>query len=171
MMSGISMTQVATMEVFMTAIKDLLDEKNTSDVFTIGPRDSVFDAVTRMVENNIGAILVIENSVIQGIMTERDYLRFITLQGRSAKDTPVQELMTKKVIYATPGTSLEDVMAIMTEARIRHLPVLFEGRLLGLVSIGDVVKQINKDRKAHITTLEAFISDSYPGPTSMEANN
>ncbi len=156
----------------MTTIKELLDEKNNSDVFTIDPGKSVFDAVTRMVENNIGAILVIENNVIQGIMTERDYLRFVTLQGRTARDTPVNDLMTRKVIYVTPETSLEDVMAIMTEARIRHLPVLFEGRLLGMVSIGDVVKQINKDRTAHITTLEAFISDAYPGPAStMEAKN
>ncbi len=154
----------------MTSIKELLDGKNNSEVITVGPQASVFDAVTKMVENNIGAILVIENKVIQGIMSERDYLRFVTLKGRTAKDVPVQDLMTRKVVYATPGTSLEDVMAIMTEARIRHLPVLFEGRLLGMVSIGDVVKQINMDRKAHITTLEAFISDSYPGPTSLEAN-
>ncbi len=154
----------------MTAIKELLDNKSSTDIFTISPQKSVFDAVTRMVENNIGAILVIENSIIQGIMTERDYLRFITLQDRTAQDTPVQDLMTRKVIYVTPDTSHEDVMAIMTEARIRHLPVLFEGRLLGMVSIGDVVKQINMDRKAHITTLEAFITDAYPGPASMEAN-
>lgn len=155
----------------MTSIKELLDEKNSSDVYTIGPESSVLEAVTRMVENNIGAILVIEKNVIQGIMTERDYLRFVTLQGRTARDTPVRDLMTRKVVYVTPGTSLEDVMAIMTEARIRHLPVLFEGRLLGLVSIGDIVKQINRDRKAHITTLEAFISDAYPGPTAMEAQS
>jgi len=155
----------------MTVIRELLDEKKNSEVFTVGPGDSVFAAVTRMVENNIGAILVIENNVIQGIMSERDYLRFITLQGRTSRDTPVHEVMTRKVIYVTPETTLEDVMAIMTEARIRHLPVLFEGRLLGMVSIGDVVKQISKNRKAHITSLEAFISDSYPGPASLKANN
>lgn len=153
----------------MTLIKDLLDKKNSTQIFSLTPQDSVFDAVTSMVENNIGAILVIEDRVIQGILTERDYLRFISTKGHSARETPIKELMTHKVIYVTPNTSVEDVMGIMTEARIRHLPVLFEGRLLGIVSIGDVVKQISQDRKVQISTLEAFIADPYPGPMSMDA--
>jgi CBS domain-containing protein len=153
----------------MRNIKELLAFKGVKEVHTIGPDDSVFDAVTRMVEMNVGAVLVIDDQVIKGIMTERDYLRFITEQGRTARDTPVRELMTTKVIYATPETTLNEAMAIMTEARIRHLPILAEGRLMGIISIGDLVKQISTDQEVHIRTLEEYISDSYPGPTAKKA--
>ncbi|RKZ13255.1 hypothetical protein DRQ50_10725 [bacterium] len=148
----------------MQTIKELLDFKGTGEVQMVGPEDTVFDAVTRMVEMNIGAVLVSENNVIVGIISERDYLRFITVQGRTARNTPVKEVMTAKVIYVTPDTSLDEVMAIMTGKRIRHIPVLIEGKLQGIVSIGDVVKQIASDQQVQIRTLEAYISDGYPGP-------
>ena len=150
----------------MKTIKELLDDKGQRPIHSVGPDDTVFTAVTRMVEKNVGAMLVIEDGTIKGIMTERDYLRFITVQGRTARDTPVRELMTKKVIYVTPDTRLNEVMGIMTTARIRHVPVLVDGDLLGIVSIGDVVKQISQDQELHIRTLEEYISDPYPGPAA-----
>lgn len=154
----------------MRTIKELIAFKGQNPVHTVGPDDSVFDAVTLMVEMNVGAVLVIEDNVIQGIMTERDYLRFITDRGRTARDTPVRDLMTRKVIYVTPDTSLDEAMGIMTEARIRHIPILSEGRLMGIVSIGDLVRQISSDREVQIRTLEEYISDSYPGPATKRAN-
>ncbi len=148
----------------MRTIKDLLEAKGHGPVHTIGPNDTLFDAVTRMVDMKIGAVLVVENNVIRGIISERDYLRFVASEGHSARETPIHTLMTRKVIYVTPETTLEAVMAVMTKARIRHIPVMSEGRLMGLVSIGDLVKQISANQEIHINTLEDFISDPYPGP-------
>ena len=155
----------------MKSIKELLDYKGQGTVHTVEPDDTVFTAVTRMVEMNIGALLVTEGEGIKGIMTERDYLRFITAKGRTARDTPVKEVMTSKVIYVTPDTELNEVMTIMTAERIRHVPVLREGELLGIVSIGDVVKQISQDQEIHIRTLEEYINDPYPGPTAKDPVN
>jgi len=155
----------------MKTIKELLDYKGQGTVHTVEPDDTVFTAVTRMVEMNSGALLVIEGEGIKGIMTERDYLRFITVKGRTARDTPVKEVMTGKVIYVTPDTELNEVMTIMTAERIRHVPVLREGELLGIVSIGDVVKQISQDQEVHIRTLEEYINDPYPGPTVKDPSN
>ena len=148
----------------MKTIKELLEYKGQGTVHTVEPDDTVFVAVTRMVEMNIGALLVTEGKDIKGIMTERDYLRFITVKGRTARDTPVSEVMTRKVIYVTPDTELNEVMTIMTAERIRHVPVLNNGDLMGIVSIGDVVKRISQDQKVHIRTLEEYINDPYPGP-------
>jgi signal-transduction protein with cAMP-binding, CBS, and nucleotidyltransferase domain len=156
-------------EAFMRTVRELLEFKGRATIHTIGPDETVFEAVTRMVDLNVGAILVVEDNVIKGILTERDYLRFITERGRTARNTPVNELMTRKVIYVTPDTTLDEAMGIMTEARIRHIPVLSEGRLMGLVSIGDLIKQISNNRKVHIKTLEEYINDRYPGPTAEEA--
>jgi len=149
----------------MRTIRELLEFKGQTPLYTIGPKKSVMDAVSLMVEMNVGAILVIDDNVIKGIITERDYLRFITQQGRSAADTPVSDLMTTKVVYVTPESSLDEVMGIMTEARIRHIPILSEGRLMGIVSIGDLVKQISSNQQVHIRTLEEYINGNYPGPT------
>lgn len=148
----------------MKSIRQLLENMGAREIIAIGPDASVFDAVTRMVENNVGAILVLEGGDLHGIMSERDYLRFISQIGKTARDTPVRDLMTTKIIYVTPETEIEEVMAIMTEARIRHMPVMAEGRLQGIISMGDLVKQISRDREVHIRTLEAYISDGYPGP-------
>jgi len=153
----------------MKTIAELLELKGATPVHTVGPDESVFAAVTRMVEMNIGAVLVCHENVIQGILTERDYLRFVSSKGRTAQETPVRDLMTRKIVYVTPECSLDEVMAIMTEQRIRHVPAMFEGRLIGIVSIGDVVKQISRDQKVQIRTLEDYISDSYPGPKRHEA--
>lgn len=145
-------------------IQDLLNAQGDRPLISTTPDANVFDAVATMVANNVGSILVIDNGRICGIMSERDYLRFVTVQGRTARDTPVHELMTRKVVYATPETSLTEVMAIMTSERIRHLPIMADKELKGIVSIGDVVKQMSKDQTAHIQVLEEYISDTYPGP-------
>jgi CBS domain-containing protein len=150
----------------MKNIKELLESKPQGIVHSIGPDETVFTAVARMVEMNIGALLIIKGGSIKGIMTERDYLRFITEKGRTARDTPVSEVMTRKIIYVTPDTPLNEVMTIMTTERIRHVPVLIDGELLGIVSIGDVVKQISQEQEVHIRTLEEYISDPYPGPAT-----
>ena len=145
-------------------IKNLLKTKGDRPIISVGPDETVFAAVKIMAEKNIGAVLIIENENICGIMSERDYLRFVTLQGRTARDTPVHELMTRKVIYVTPETVVTEVMAIMTEKRIRHVPVMADKKLLGIVSIGDVVKAIGQNQTAQIRVLEEYISDAYPGP-------
>ncbi len=148
----------------MKTIRELLKAKGNPKVHSVTTGNTVLDAVTCMVENNIGSVLVMEDDQIKGIMSERDYLRFITGIGRTAGDTPVTELMTAKVIYLTPSTSLDSAMAIMTESRIRHIPILEEGQLLGIVSIGDLVKQISADREIHIKTLIQYISDTPASP-------
>ncbi len=148
----------------MRTIQELLASRENSEVHTISPNDTLFDAVTRMVDKNIGSVLVVEDNTIKGIISERDYLRFIAKEGHSARETPAHKVMTRKVIYVTPEATIDAVMGIMTEARIRHVPILTEGRLMGIVSIGDLVKQISSDQEVHINTLEEFISDPYPGP-------
>ncbi len=153
----------------MKTIRELLEAKGEGPIYSVAPQDTVFDAVTRMVEHRVGALLVKDGETIAGIVTERDYLRFISVKGRTARDTPVRELMTPRVIYVTPDTELNEVMAIMTAQRIRHVPVLDNDNLLGIISIGDVVKQISRDQKVQIRTLEEYIADSYPGPAVPEA--
>ncbi len=148
----------------MHTVRELLAAKSHRSVVYVGPDDTVFEAVTRMVKANVGAILVMDEGRVRGIMTERDYLRFVTELGRTARDTPVLDLMTRKVHYVTPETSIQEVMALMTEMRIRHVPVMDGETLLGLVSIGDCVKQISRDQEVKLRTLEAYISDGYPGP-------
>ena len=153
----------------MKTIRELLKDKGDGPIYSVGPQDTVFAAVTQMVEHRVGAMLVKDGETIAGIVTERDYLRFISVKGRTARDTPVREIMTPRVIYVTPDTELNEVMAIMTAQRIRHVPVLDNDKLLGIVSIGDVVKQISRDQKVQIRTLEEYIADSYPGPAAPEA--
>jgi CBS domain-containing protein len=116
-----------------------------------------------MVEHNAGCLLVTEGEQIRGIITERDYLRGIALAGRTSKTTQVQEIMTSRIVVVHPGTSVEEAMAIMTDQRFRHLPVVDSGKLVGLVSIGDLVKQISQDRKFEIQYLTDYITGKYPG--------
>jgi CBS domain-containing protein len=147
----------------MKKIQELLDAKGNGPVHHIGPDATVFDAVTRMVELKVGALLVTEGDDVKGIVTERDYLRFITAKGKTARDTPVREIMTAKVIYVTPQAEVNEVMGIMTSARIRHMPIMDDAGLCGIVSIGDVVKAITQDQQVKIKTLEEYIYDPYPG--------
>ncbi len=132
-------------------------------VHTIQQADTVFDAVKKMVELNSGSLLVMDGENVCGIITERDYLRGIALAGRTSKTTLVREIMTARIVVVHPGTPVEEAMAIMTDRRIRHLPVFESGKLVGIVSIGDLVKQISQDRKYEIQYLTDYITGKYPG--------
>ena len=144
----------------MDDVAKILEEKG-GDVLSIDASVTVFDAIKRMVEANVGSLLVTENGKLTGIVTERDYLRRVTLEGRKETETPVREIMTSPLVYVTPETSIEECMAVMTERRIRHLPVMGENReTLGVVSIGDVVKFQSKQQSFHIKLLTDYISSA-----------
>lgn len=142
----------------MTLVRDMLKGKPHRETWTIGPEDSVLEALKLMEEKDVGALLVVEGGKLAGIFSERDYARKGILMGRASKDTPVGEVMIAKVYYVTPDQKLEECLALMTEKRIRHLPVLEEGRLVGVVSIGDAVKAFISDLKFTIENLERYIN-------------
>jgi CBS domain-containing protein len=142
----------------MKTASDLLKTKPHQMVFTIAPTSSVFEAVQLMSDKNVGALIVTEGTQVVGIISERDYARKITLMSRSSKDTPVRDIMTADVMYVRPAQSTDECMALMTENRLRHLPVMDDGKLLGLVSIGDLVKDIISEQKFIIDQLEHYIS-------------
>ncbi len=137
-------------------IKQLLDRKGRG-VYTIGPEESVYEAIRRMAEKGIGALVVTEGEAPVGILTERDYARKVILKGRSSKETAVREIMSSPVIFIRPEQTIEEAMAIMTEKKIRHLPVLEDGKLTGIISIGDVVKAIIENQKFMIDQLTSYI--------------
>jgi CBS domain-containing protein len=138
-----------------TYVKELLKGKNT---WTIAPSTSVYDAISEMAAREIGALLVIDGDKVVGIITERDYARKIILEGKSSKNTPVSEIMTTRVIYVVPDQKLEECMALMSAKRIRHLPVLEGDRLVGMISIRDVVKEMISEREFIIDQLTRYIS-------------
>jgi CBS domain-containing protein len=129
-------------------------------VHTISPEATVFEALERMAMFDIGALVVVEGERVVGIFSERDYARKVVLMGRVSRETKVKEIMTDEVITVTPDTTVGECMAIMTGKRIRHLPVLEEGKLAGLVSIGDVVKAIMSEQEFMIAELESYITGS-----------
>lgn len=134
----------------------MLDQKG-HHVHFIHPDASVFDALKMMAENNIGSLVVLEDGKLVGVITERHYAREIVLKGRTSLGTLVRDIMSTKVIYARPDQSVEECMAVMTARAVRHLPVLEGGRLVGIVSIGDMVKSVIDDQKFIIEQLEHFI--------------
>ena len=140
----------------MTTVKHILDQKG-HDVHCTHPDASVFDALKMMAENNIGSLVVLENGKLVGLIAERHYAREIVLKGRTSPGTLVRDIMSTKVIYARPDQSVEECMAVMTARAVRHLPVLEGGRLVGIVSIGDMVKSVIDDQKFMIEQLEHFI--------------
>jgi CBS domain-containing protein len=142
----------------MKTAADLLKSKLHQTVFTIAPASSVFEAVQLMADKNIGALLVMEGMQVVGIISERDCARKITLMSRSSRDTLVRDIMTPEVMYVRPEHTIEECMVLMTENRLRHLPVMDGGKLLGLVSIGDLVKDIISEQKFIIEQLEHYIS-------------
>jgi CBS domain-containing protein len=148
-------------EVTMGTVSKLLSGKN-QEVLTIDREKSVFDAIRLMVEANVGSLIVTHGDVICGIFTERDYLRRIVLEGRTSKDTPVIEVTTERLVVVDPSRSVEECMSIMTSERIRHLPVIDGGKLIGLVSIGDVVKHLSREREAEVRYLTEYIAGKYP---------
>ena len=142
----------------MKTASDLLKSKPDQTVFTIAPTSSVFEAVQAMTDKNIGALVVAEDTQVVGIISERDCARKVTLWSRSPRDTPVRDIMTPDVMYVSPEHTTEECMALMTENRLRHLPVIDGGNLLGLASIGALVKDIISEQKFIIEQLEHYIS-------------
>jgi len=142
----------------MKTVAEILKAKGDETVHTVEHTASVFDAVKLMAQKNIGALLVLEQGRIVGMITERDYARKVVLMARSSKDTPVREIMTTSVIFVRPDQSSEECMALMTDNRVRHLPVIQDGRLIGLLSIGDLVKSIISEQKFTIEQLQHYIS-------------
>lgn len=141
----------------MNTIEKLIGSRD-SEVWTISPEDSVFDAIKKMNEKSVGALPVVENEKLVGIISERDYARKVILENRSSKGTLVKEIMTTRVFHILPGHKVEECMALMTEHHIRHLPVITDGKLSGIISVGDVVKFIISDQKFKIEQLEHNIS-------------
>ena len=140
----------------MKTVKQLLQGKATG-VHTIGPDDPVIEALRRMAEREIGALPVVANGKLAGILSERDYARKVVLQGKSSRDTPVREIMTSRVVCVGPQRTVDECMALMTEKRIRHLPVIEHGELIGLLSIGDLVKETISEQQFVIAQLESYI--------------
>jgi len=145
----------------MSQVSEILEIKG-SKVFTITKDETVFEAIKKMVENSIASLVVMDGDKICGIITERDYLRRITLEGRTSRTTPVADVMTERLIVVEPSHSIDDCMTIMTRERIRHLPVLDGKKLAGVVSIGDIVKHLSKEQAAELRYLTDYISGKYP---------
>ena len=141
----------------MGKVKSILDSKGKV-VFSVEPSVMVLKAIELMCEKNIGGLLITEGDKLVGIFTERDYARKLILKGKSSKDTPIGDLMTRNPFTVTPENTIEDCMKLMTDKHIRHLPVEEEGKLIGMISIGDVVKQIIAEQKSIIEHLESYIT-------------
>ena len=142
----------------MGHVADILAGKGAS-VLEIDGAATVLDAVTKMVEGNVGSLLVMEGDRLAGIVTERDYLRRVTIEGRDERTTPVREIMSAPIVYTTPDSTVEECMAVMTERRIRHLPVLgARNEVVGVVSIGDLVKFQSREQSVQIKFLTEYIS-------------
>jgi CBS domain-containing protein len=142
----------------MRTLKQMLAGKHRP-LAVVAPTDSVFHALTLMAQHDVGALLVLEGEQLVGIFSERDYARKIMLQGKSSKETLVREIMSDKVAYVTPASTLDECMALMTEKRFRHLPVLSDtGEVLGIISIGDLVKETISSQQLIISQLEHYIT-------------
>ena len=139
----------------MTTIRQILARK--PEIYAIDPDATVFDALRLMEEKNVGALLVMQGELLVGIFSERDYARRMILQGRTSRETPVREVMTTKVFMITPDTSSGECMLHMTDRRIRHLPVVDGGRVVGVISIGDVVRSVIEDLRFTVRQLESYI--------------
>lgn len=140
----------------MRTVRQLLEGK-PADVFSIAPDAAVIDAIRMMAERRVGALLVMEGSRLAGIVSERDYARKVVLQGRSSKDTPVRDIMTAQVVTVAPSDSTEHCMELVTNSRIRHLPVLDGDQVVGVLSIGDLVKAVIEMQRQDIDQLQRYI--------------
>ncbi len=140
----------------MKTVQQLLESKRYS-VVSVVPSTTVLDALQVMADKEIGAVIVIDDGHLVGIFSERDYARKVVLQGKSSKDTPVREIMTEKVVCVRPEQTIEDCMGLMTDKRIRHLPVLEHKKVIGVISIGDVVKEMLSEKEFVIKQLESYI--------------
>jgi len=142
----------------MKTLKQLLAEKKDHPLVVVSPKDTVFHALNVMARHEVGAVMVLDGEQLVGIFSERDYARKVILQGKSSKETLVQEIMSDKVAYVTPSHSIDQCMALMTEKRFRHLPVLDGETVVGIVSIGDLVKETISAQRFIIQALERYIA-------------
>lgn len=140
----------------MTTVRHLLDQKS-STLWSVGPTATVYDAIAKMAEKNVGSMFVMDGDRLVGIITERHYARNVALKGKTSPTMLVKDIMDGDVLYVRPDYSVEDCMALMTEARVRHLPVLDDSKVIGIVSIGDLVKSIIADQKFAIEQLEHYV--------------
>jgi CBS domain-containing protein len=140
----------------MRIVREIVQTKG-GDVWSTTPDTPVYEALKLMAEKEVGALVVLEGDKVVGILSERDYARKVILKGKSSMNTPVKEVMTSKVLYVKPEQAMEECMALMTDKRVRHLPVLAGDSLVGLISIGDVVKEIITEQKIYIHDLEKYI--------------
>ncbi len=143
----------------MKTVREILLSKGY-DIYSVSPDDTIFSALKLMAEKKIGALLVMENDSIVGVMSERDYARKVVLEGKSSRDASVREIMSDKVIYVEMDRLVEECMALMIEKRIRHLPVLENEKLIGLISIGDVVKAVIDEKEFVISQLVHYIKST-----------
>lgn len=141
----------------MKRVNEMLDEKGY-DVWSIDKGACVFDAIKLMAKKEIGALVVMDGERVAGILSERDYTRKVILMGRTSQQTLIEEIMTREVVSVRPGETVKECMTLMTDRRIRHLPVMDEGRLVGMLSIGDLVKAIIADQQFTIEQLEGYIN-------------
>lgn len=140
----------------MTTVRHLLDRKGRA-LFSIDPEDPVLEAIRMMADRHVGALLVMRGTELAGILSERDYARKVVLLGRSSADTPVRQIMTAPVVTVSPDNSVQDCMRLMTERHFRHLPVVEGGRVVGMISIGDLVKAVIEEQQQTIEQLESYI--------------
>jgi CBS domain-containing protein len=140
----------------MTSVRQLLDGKGRA-LYSIGPEDPVLEAIRLMADRHVGALLVMKGQELVGIVSERDYARKVILMGRSSSDTPAWEIMSSPVVTVSPDQTLDDCMRLVTARRIRHLPVVEAGEVVGMISIGDLVKAVIEDQQHTIEQLESYI--------------
>jgi CBS domain-containing protein len=143
----------------MKTLQQLIDNKKHKDVITVAPHRPVFDALVILAEYQIGALVVVENAQMVGIFSERDYAREVILKGRSSKTTQISDVMTHNVIFAKPEDSVQDAMAIMTSKNFRHLPVVDNGKVVGIMSLGDLAKETIQYQQELIAQLEQRVGD------------
>ena len=141
----------------MQTIKQLLENKD-KELLTINPNSSVYDAIKSMADHHVGSLVVLDNGNLVGIITERDYSRNVILKGKSSKNTPVKDIMTKNVLCSNLNQTVDEAMALMTEKRVRHLPIIEDNNVIGVISIGDLVKTIISEQKYIIDQLEHYIN-------------
>lgn len=143
-------------------VSNILNQKG-NEVYSVSPDETVYNTIAKMADLNIGALLVMEGEQLVGIVSERDYRNKVILKGRTSKETKVREIMTSQVVRVKPSDSTNLCMQLMTEKKIRHLPVMEDGKVKGVISIGDVVKTIIATQKVEIDSLRDFIGGGYPG--------